>query len=195
MRDTSIDWPDRFERTSPEDREYGSKFSATLGASTRQLETELDRVGVDNFHASIGNAHTRGNSLPMANANPDDPGFVLRWTDDGQDYAVACDHYSDLRSNVRAVYLWLKETRMRDNRPVKTSRGSFAAAALPSGDDDGNVVLDEPPHQVLSVDVNASEAVVKAAARARKKDAHPDNGGSVAELKRVTAAEEALLDE
>jgi hypothetical protein len=47
---------------------------------------------------------------------------------------------------------------------------------------------------VLGVDPDAPEAVVKAAARERLKDAHPDHGGSDAELQRVKQARDELLE-
>lgn len=196
QHDTNIDWPNRFERTPPNERTRSSKFSAKLGRTTDQIEAELDRMDVDYWRASIGNSHTLANSLPRHNANPDDPGFVLRWQDGGTDYAVACDQYARLRDNVRAVYLWLNETRMRAQRPVETGQDSFAAAALPAGDEDAHAVEPaEPPHEVLDLRPDAPDSVVKSAARAHKKDAHPDNGGSMEELQRIEDAEEAMLDE
>ena len=199
--DTSIDWPEQFPRTAPGERSRSSKFSASLGDTTAALETEMNRLGAGKWRASIGNSHTKGNSMPRHNANPDDPGFVIRWHADGTDYAAACDQYTRLRDNVRAVYLWINETRMREDRPVVTGGDAFAAAALPPGDTDGDVIHApdpeprEEPYEVLNVSPGAPRGVVRAAARSLKKDAHPDNGGSMAELKRIEHAEEAMLDE
>lgn len=52
----------------------------------------------------------------------------------------------------------------------------------------------QSPHEVLGVDPDAPEAVVKAAARERLKAAHPDHGGSEPELRRVKQARDELLD-
>lgn len=52
----------------------------------------------------------------------------------------------------------------------------------------------QSPHEVLGVDPDAPEAVVKAAARERLKTAHPDHGGSEPELRRVKQARDELLD-
>ncbi|MDZ5812393.1 J domain-containing protein [Halorubrum sp. AD140] len=194
----SLDWPTGWDRTPAGDRTKNRSFEATLGATTQDLATEMDRMGVDGWRASIGNSHTKSNGLPLANANPDDPGFVLRWRENDQEYAVACDAYSRLRDNVRTVYKWIHETRMRGNRPVRTGDSEFAAARLPPGDGDENAVVvgsvsNKPAHEVLGVDVYASSDEVLDAYYERVKEAHPDHGGSEEELLRVRDAKEEML--
>jgi len=189
---TGIDWPDGFERTTR--RERNRSFQATLGQTTKDLATEMDRLDADDWRASIGNQHTKSNSLPHHDANPDDPGFVLRWSKNGEQFAVACDSYSRLRDNVREVYLWVHETRMRGQRAVVTGSSEFAAARLPSGDDDP-VVADWPPHEVLDVSPDAPDGVVEAAYREKTKEMHPDQGGSTDEFQRLIRSKEAMLGE
>lgn len=178
-RHTQLDWPNSIDRTPAADREHTTKFSATLGQTTQELATELDRADhINEWRASIANAHTKSNGLPLANASPDDPAFVLRWRDgDGNPHAVGCDRYVSLGSNVRAVYKWVNETRLRAQRPVSTAADNFAAAALPSAGDDA--IAPEPPerepHTVLEVAPDASESVIEAAARSKKAAAHPDS--------------------
>lgn len=191
---SSLDWPSGWERTPPSEREKNRSFQATLADTTEAIETEMDRMDVDEWRASIGNQHTKSNGLPLYNANPDDPGFVLRWSNDGEDFAVACDRYSRLRDNVRTIYKWVHETRMRGKRPVQTGDSEFAAARLPSGEDEDTIVGREPPHEVLGVERNAPESAVKEAFRKAVKRTHPDQGGSEAALKRVKRAREAMLD-
>lgn len=191
-----IDWPAGFERTPPRRRTSGSKFQASLGDTTAEIAAEMDRMGVDEWRASTGSggAYTKSNGLPKYNANPDDPGFVLRWSKDGEQFAVACDKYRRLRDNARAVYLWVFETRKRGNRPVKTGSDEFAAARLPAGED--AVVAEEPPHEVLGVAPDAPDGVVENAYRERVQETHPDKpGGDETEFRRVQEAREAMLDE
>ena len=191
----SIDWPEGFERTAPSDRERTSKFQASLGQTAKSIEGELGRMNVDDWRASVGRAKTKGNGLPLHDANPDDPGFVLRWTNEGEQFAVACDAYTRLRDNVRAVYLWVHETRMRGNRPVVTGSSQFAAARLPPGDEEREaVVASAAPHEILGVAPDAPETVKKAAAKRLKKEHHPDQGGDGEQFKRVVRAEEELLE-
>jgi hypothetical protein len=157
----------------------------------------MDRMGVDDFRASTasGGAYTKSNGLPKSRANPDDPGFVLRWSKDGEQFAVACDKYRRLRDNARAVYLWVRETRKRGTRPVKTGDTEFAAARLPSGEEDA-VVAEVPPHEVLGVARDADRDAVEDAYRERVQETHPDKpDGDEAAFRRVQEAKEAMLDE
>ena len=191
---TGIDWPQGFVRTPPADRRKNRNFQATLGKTTEDIATEMGRLDPDKWRASIGNTHQKANTLPRHDANPDDPGFVLRWSEDGEQFAVACDAYSRLRDNVREVYLWVHETRMRGNRAVVTGESEFAAARLPSADDSA-VVAEAPPHEVLDVAAGAPDGVVRAAYREKVKDKHPDQGGSKDEFARIQRAKEAMLSE
>jgi hypothetical protein len=193
----SIDWPEGFERTAPGERERTSKFQASLGQTTESIAGEMDRMDVDDYRASTGSGggYTKSNGLPKGRANPDDPGFALRWTKEGEQFAVACDAYTRLRDNTRAVYLWVHETRMRGNRPVVTGSSQFAAARLPPGDEEREaVVARQPPHEILGVAPDAPEAVVKAAAKQLKKEHHPDQGGDEEQFKRIVRAEEELIE-
>jgi len=182
------------DRTPAANRERNNSYQATLGQTTSDLATEMDRLDPDEWRASIGNQHTKSNGLPLHNANPDDPGFVLRWRKDDQQFAVACDDSPRLRDNVRTVLLWVRETRKRNQRPVKTGEDEFAAARLPSGNGSEAVVASEPPHQILGVERDADAEEVREAFRREVQQAHPDHGGSEAEFRRVKNAKEAMLD-
>lgn len=199
---SNIDWPNGFGRTPAADRERNRSYKASLADTTESIETEMQRMDVDSWRASTasGGSHVKSNGLPKHSANPEDPGFVLRWQKGAEQFAVACDEYSRLRDNARTVYLWVHETRMRGQRPVKTGDAEFAAARLPPADGEGDAIVagpadTEPPHEVLGVDPDAPEAVVKGAARGLKKRKHPDAGGSKEEFQRVVEAEEAMLNE
>lgn len=207
----AIDWPDRFERTDPSDRTRNNSYQATLGSTTQDLATEMDRLDPDEWRASTasGGAYTKSNGLPKAKANPSDPGFVVYWTKDGEQFAVACDDSPRLRDNVRTVYLWIHETRLRGNRPVVTGESEFATARLPPGDVDddrgatgeaivanGPVDLDvEQAADILGVSPDSPDRVVKTAYQEKTKTAHPDVGGSSAEFHRVEQAKQVLLDD
>ncbi|UTF56040.1 J domain-containing protein [Natronosalvus rutilus] len=195
MTDTGIDWPPELPRTPEGKRSSTSAYQANLGQTTKQLAREMDRLGADKFRASIGNGHTKSNGLPLHNARPDDPGFVLRWTKDGDQFVVGCDDYTHLRDNVREVFMWMKETRKAGDRKVKTGQSQFAAAALPAADDDA-VVAEEPPHEVLGVAPDADPEIVSTVARKLKARHHPEGAEpDSTRFKRVCKAEEALVDE
>lgn len=200
-----VEWPPGLSRRPPKARKGSSDYKVSLARAVSDLEDELDLMSPDTWEVRTGNGHTKSNGMPLHNANPDDPSFVLRWLDDEQWYEVGCDKYTSLRDNVREVGKWIKETRMRENRGVSTGQSNFAAARaqLPPGDESssgGAPVAVEPvdqrdPHDVLGVDPEAPDEVIKAAARSLQKKYHPDRGeqGDESEYKRVTAAREELL--
>lgn len=199
-----IDWPHWAERTRRP--ESTPKFSVTLAQAINDIETELeDRLGVDDWRLSTAAPHRKKDGRPYADANPADPGAVVRWTMDGEQYAVAADQYDDLRDNVRAIGLYIAEKRKMNNRPVHTGQDEFATAQLPSGNEDVIVAGDgsgqtatastKAPHEILEVDPDASDDVVKAVARRKAANNHPDKeGGDRETYKKIQQAKEALLN-
>lgn len=186
-----LNWPDGIERTPTSERESGTKFSTAYQETRGDLKDELRRMGAEKYR------------VQKVSGGNGDPGIVLRWKRDGQDYAVACDYYTSKTANLRCIYLWVNETRMREKRPASTAQDSFAAAKLPPGDGSGDSSatavgkgsLSKPPHEVLDVQAEAPEAVVKAVARKLKSKYHPDGDSpDKTEFIRVKRAEEAMLD-
>lgn len=193
---TDLDWPPEFgERTPARQREPNRSYEVTLAQSLDDLEAELDRLGVDDLRYSFDAQQRQRDGRPYSRANPDDPGFVVRWTVDGDQYAVGCDAYDRLRDNVRTVGLYVREKRKMEQRPVETGEAEFSNLRLPGPEDTDVVAAEPPPHEVLEVDPDASPQVVRAAYREQVKRAHPDQGGTAAELKRVREAKEAMLDD
>jgi hypothetical protein len=196
----SLDWPTGFERTDDADREPNNRIKVSLAQAFDGVEQELARLGVDegSYRYDFDAPQRKTDQRPYSRANPDDPGFVLRWKMDAANYAVACDAYSRLRDNVRAIGLYLREKRKMEQRPVETGESEFANARLPPAGEDQAVVAAEaatPAHQILGVDPDASDEEVQEAARERLLEAHPDHGGSAAELAEIRNAREAMLDE
>ncbi|CCQ34286.1 heat shock protein DnaJ domain protein [Halorhabdus tiamatea SARL4B] len=188
-----IDWPAGFERTDPADRVRTSKFSVTFHDAISELEDELlERVDADDVRISTAAPHRKSDGRPYADANPDEPSVVVRWTKDGDQYAVACDHYTDWRDNARAIGLYVREKRKMASRPVVTGQDEFATARLPSGDEDA-IAGQKPPNEVLGVEPDADPATVREAFRERAKETHADVGGSSEAFKRVKRAKEAML--
>jgi hypothetical protein len=191
----SLDWPTGFERTDPADRASTTKFSATRGDTAEDLRDCLRLLGVDQYRVAVdsGGRYVHDDGYPKHGANPDDPGAIVRWRRDGSEYAVACDHWTDVDDNLRTCYLWLDETRRRNQRPVTTGADAFAAAALPDAEAEP---ADPPAHEVLGVAPDAPPEVVKGAARARIQQTHPDKpNGDRKAFQRVQRAKEQLLDD
>lgn len=192
-------WPETTERTPPRRRASGRKFDSTIGDTTKAIEKQMSRLDPDSWEAHIGNGHTKKNGLPLHNANPDDPGVVIKWRDGEDTRAIGVDGYNSLAANLREAFLWIKETRMRNDRRVTTAGADFAAAALPSGEDDdaSDITLTQnEAEEVLGVDVTAPDAAIKASFNEQVKDAHADTGGTSSQrrVQRLKQARDMLLE-
>ena len=187
-----VEWPAGFERTPDHQREKNHRFDVSLSQAFDELEDELERLGVDDYRYSFDARSRQRDGRPYSRANPDDPAFVLRWSMDGEQFAVACDRWASLRDNVRSVGLYVREKRKMENRPVTTGASEFANARLPSADESA-VAGDPPAHAVLDVAPEATSDEIEAAYRERVRDVHPDHGGSQAAFQRVQRARDTLL--
>lgn len=198
-----VDWPTHLNRTPELDRKRTTKFSVTFHTAIREIETELeDRIGVDDWRVSTAAPHRKDDGMPYANASPSDPSVVIRWSKDGDQYAVACDHYTDWRDNARAIGLYITEKRKMQDRPVTTGLSEFATAQLPPADEEAVAAPpastssepDRDPHEVLGVSPDASASVVKGAARALLKDDHPDLDGDGENLQTIKWARDQMIE-
>lgn len=183
----ALDWPTEFERTPARKRIPGSKFRVNWGQTKQEIRGEMKRLEADEWRLD----HETGSG--------GDPGVVVRWRKNDDEYAVGCDKYKGKAANARAVYLWIRETRKRGDRPVRTGAEEFAAARLPPGEEDAIVADDgsmEAPHEVLGVAPDAPTNVVKAAARRLSADVHPDQGegGDVEQYHRIQRAKRSMLE-
>jgi hypothetical protein len=192
----SVDWPAGFERTPPAERtRYPHNFKVDMQVAFANIATELKRMDVDDWRVESGTDHRSDKPhLPYASApnQPDDPAVVARWTIDGDQFAAACDRWNSIRDNAQAVAKYLNAKRALGRYGVATAESEFATARLPSGEE--ATPASAPPYEVLGVAPDAETEVIKAAARALKKQHHPDVGGDEAAFKRVVEAEEAMLD-
>lgn len=197
-----IDWPEWAERTDVHRREYTSKFRTSLGKTIDDIQTELeDRLDVDDWRLSTAAPHRKRDGKPYADATPEDPGVVVRWSKDGDQFAVPCDRYTTLRDNARAIYLYLKEKRKMEARPVRTVESEFANAQLPPGDEEDALAADpvQPTMteaeaaSLLGVNTDASDRMVRVAFEEAVKQEHPDRGGE-GDLDRLQQARDVLLD-
>ena len=192
---TDLNWPPHLPRTNPSDRQPNNRFDTGLRQSIDDLADELERVGADDWRLETAAEHQKRNpKYPYADANPDDPSAVVRWTMDGDQFAAGCDAYTRLRDNIRALYLYVREKRKMESRPVVTGESEFANARLPPAED--QPVAGEPPaHVVLGIGPDPTPAEIRQGYRERVREVHPDTGGDPEAFKRVQEAKEELLAE
>jgi hypothetical protein len=190
----SLDWPDNFERTEPRKRTAcPNGFRVTRSVAFSNILDELQTWdGVKDVQLDSGAEHQKRNpNKPYANSSFDDPGVVVYFEKDGEQMAAACDRWDNPRDNAQDLYYYLHETRMQEQRGTVTGQSEYEKLRLPSGDE--AVAGDPPPHKVLGVNKDATEAEIREAYQERAKQTHADQGGSTEDFKRVQRAKEKLL--
>jgi hypothetical protein len=199
-----VEWPDGFERTPPGERgkyPHGSGFRVDRRKAFENILEQLKQLGAEEVRIDSG-AHekTVNPNLLTQESDPDDPSVVVYFSKNGEDFAVPCDKWDNVRDNAQAIANYLDAKRALDRYGVKTVESEFTTQKLPPGEeerqeeqhgDDG--FGDKPPHKVLGVASDADDEEIKAAARALKKEYHPDTGGDIAKFNRVLEAEKLLL--
>lgn len=129
-----LQWPDGWPRT-PADQRRKAPYKTGIGASARALEAELRLMGAANVVISTC-LPARQDGLPRAGEpEPDDPGVAVYWTLGGKSHAMACDVWTRVRDNLRAVGLSIEALRGlgRWGATQVVHRAFSGFAALPAG--------------------------------------------------------------
>ena len=198
-----VEWPDGFERTAEREREpYPHGFRVDRRQAFENILEELKKLGAEEVRIDSGATKKTVNPNALSqDSDPDDPSVVVYFSKDGQDFAVPCDKWDNVRDNAQAIAKYLDAKRALDRYGVKTVESEFTTQKLPPGEDHdpgeatagGDDFDDKPPHKVLGVASDADDDEIKAAARALKKEYHPDTGGDIGKFNRVLEAEKTLL--
>ena len=169
---------------------FESRKDLTISHATQRVMDELRRFGVSDWNVIISsNLQLRQDGLPRSGqANPADPGVAVYWTKgkEGQ-RCMAIDRYDRVADNLAAIAATLDAMRAIERHGGATilDRAFSGFAALPSP---------EQPFQVLGVGAHASKEEIERAYRLLASKHHPDKGGNPAEMARINAARDALLE-
>ena len=201
-----LEWPDGFDRTPPRKREtYPHGFRVSRSEAFDNILEELRKMDARNVQVKTAAPHTKASPhRPYADRDPDDPGVVVYFERDGQQFAVPCDRWDNLRDNAQAIAKYLDAKRAIQRYGVSTIESEFSTQALPPADEEaiaappasGGDELDEEPHEILDVAPDAPDEVVTAAFKAQVKDleGHPDTGGSSRRFQKLKQARDELLN-
>lgn len=191
---SQLDWPDGYERTPASERDpYPHGFRVSRADAFDNILEELRHMDAKNVRVETAAPHTKAEPhRPYHDRDPEDPSVVVYAEYDGQQLAVPCDLWDNLRDNAQAIAKYLNAKRALERYGVATVESEFSTQALPSGN--GAEAADPPAHEVLGIAPDAPEAVVRTAYQEAMKDAHPDQGGSAVRKGRVQRAKEAMLD-
>ena len=173
-------WPAGRIRTEPRRRERG-KFDVAMRRSREQLRDNLLRMAASGIIIS-SNLPLKSTGEPYAGyAEPPDPGVAVYFTIKKKQMCFACDRYSTVLANTRAVGLTIAALRgiERWGSGDMMERSFQGFQALPEPDD---------WRDVLGLNGDLTRETIDAAYKRLAKSAHPDLGGNTAEMARLNRA-------
>lgn len=157
-----------------------SQKQLSLHTALDRLECELDKLGAKEIILSTNRERRLNGMISAAGSEPDDPGVAVYFKLKGRDTALACDTWTRVADNVNAIAKHIEAIRGMDRWGVGTVEQVFTGyQALPAP---------EQWWQVLGVQADASPTEVYRAFRDKANAAHPDKGGTDAEMARLNWA-------
>lgn len=184
QRDTyPLRWPTGWPRAK---NRRAAPYKVTLEQAVKEAVAELSRMGAKDVVLS---SNMRVGLIRSSETELKDPGVALYWTTKGgQPMVMACDGWSRLRDNVRAIGLTLAAIRAieRSGASQLLERVFTGFQALPEGIDHW---------KVLGIEQGASEERLSARYRELARKLHPDHGGTDAQMAKVNQAYSDALRE
>lgn len=178
-----LHWPPGRPRTLPHRRD-ASNFRVTLGDARDELFAEIGRLGARQVVVS-SNVPLRQDGKPYANTpRLEDPGVAAYFNFKGRAMCFACDRWSKVEENMRAIAKTIDAlrgiARWGTGDMLEAAFTGFAALPAPSATREW--------WEVLGVARTASIDECRAAFRRLAGEHHPDRGGDPARMAEVNSA-------
>jgi hypothetical protein len=187
-----LSWPAGQSRTSARARPLFKPGG--FAASRDHLLAELRRHRASGVALST-NVELRRDGLPLANQRqPADPGVAVYFRRKGRDLCLACDRWTTVEANMRAVADVIEALRLIGRRGTGdlVDQAFSGFAALPPGPSSGP----RPWWEVFGVFSHISTEAVTDRYRKLVLEHHPDrNGGDVTKMVEINAAFEGFKTE
>lgn len=169
-------------------------FQVDFATARAQLLRELSLLGASDVLLST-NIPLRRDGLPtVPDREPDDPGVALYFQRSGRGYVIACDAFTKIRWNLRAIGATVEALRAIERHATSTmlERAFSGFAALPPGP--ASPALDW--RSVLGIPSGRTNiGVVRSRYHALAHQHHPDAGGQPARMAEINEAYDAALRE
>lgn len=183
-----LEWPTGRPRLQPYEREtsrFDPQGRRTIYRARNDLIEELTRLGASNTVIS-SNLRVRADGGLYANQRkPEDPGVAVYFMLGGTQHAMACDCWSAVKDNCHAITLTIRALRgierWGSEDMQRAAFHGFHALPPPPGDEN-------PWWVVLGVERADHLADIEASYRRLSKRAHPDLGGTTADMQRLNVA-------
>jgi hypothetical protein len=183
-------WPLQHPRTT---LRRAARFQVDFSSARTDLLRELGLLGARDVLLST-NVPIRRDGLPaVPEREPEDPGVAVYFTRKGKSFVIACDQFTRIRWNLRAVGNTIEALRSieRNGSTTMLEQAFSGFAALPAAS-----APPKPWHEVLGVVPHAPTEAVRDAYRSLAKLHHPDvGGGDPARMTEINAAYYAALAE
>lgn len=169
-----LHWPAGWPRTT---RRSEARFDVTPDRARRDLLLQVERLGA-RYPVISTNIKLRRDGIPYADEmrrKIEDPGVAVYFERHGKQMVFACDKWTQVHHNIRAVTKTIDALRgiERWGASSMLERSLSAFEALPAP---------KTPWDILRVPPGSSVDAIKAAFRKRAQVAHPDHGGSDAAM-------------
>lgn len=188
-------WPTGWIRTAPENRQpsqFGKGYGAkpTIAEGAQGVIRELERMGVPDWEIVIStNVRPRLDGLPRSGERqPDDPGAAVYFRLDDEPRVLACDRWTRVGCNLRAIAKHIVALRGMERWGVGSLEQAFRGyVALTDGSElqRWTGILEVPPE--------ATPEEIIAAHRAKALEHHPDRGGDPDRMADINAARDEGL--
>ena len=175
MQAYPLHWPEGWPRSKKRKR---SRFDVGRGQAVQELLWEIERMG-GRYPVISTNLAVKRDGLPSGNQKePDDPGVAVYFEAEGKQKVFACDKWSTVQDNMRAIHKTIEAIRgiERWGASEMMERAFSAFDALP------------PPKSWRDTfaDVSTREDL-KSRYHEKAKKVHPDSGGSEAAMAELNA--------
>lgn len=184
-----LSWPHTFPRTKT--REKGA-FKTTLAGALSNVQKSLQLFASDSRTKLEGLVISSNVTLGVQ--RPDDPGVSVWFTWGGMQVCIAVDRYTTVEGNLQAIHHIIEARRVELRHGtlalVRATFQGFLALPGPSAARSWREVLGFADHPGP-----ISAELIRERYRSRASSAHPDKGGSHAEMSELNAARDAALKE
>jgi hypothetical protein len=166
---------------------WASARLLTMTDALGRLTAEVRRLGAQALVVSTNVELRVTDGLPKSGrAEPSDPGAAVYFRLQGHPRCLACDTWDRVADNLAAIAAHIDALRRIERYGVGSLDQAFAGyAALPASPTEWWLVLQVPP--------TATREAIDEAYRRAARQAHPDVGGSDADMSRVNLARAAAL--